>query len=170
LTTGGACPVKFYHFCSLIDSEKAPLRVLHSAGYVHCDIRPANVMRIPGSDRLALVDLGAARAASDAMTCYAHGTLVFASPKLRGAFFNGTLVQRTIMDDLISLAYCVIVSMFSMFDAASQVLHVDSNIDSFWQQFNDRLFACQLLKIAESGNYTAMCTLIMDQHASNEKK
>lgn len=62
------------------------LAVLHGAGIVHKDVKPANVVHNPESGRVALIDLGIASAlrADVAESKLAEGTLRYAAPEQTG--------------------------------------------------------------------------------------
>jgi hypothetical protein len=60
------------------------LRAAQGAGWVHCDLRPSNIVVRPGSGCSAvLVDWGSARGAED--DCRGEGVAVFAHARTRGA-------------------------------------------------------------------------------------
>ena len=149
--------------CSLIDRPDAPVRILHSAQFVHCDLRPSNLMQSLVADRLAIVDLGAVRRISD-FRPYEHGALVFASPKLRRAFFAMEPVGATPSDDLVSIAYCAIAFRYNVAESASKLPRTAHEIDAFWNQWSSDMFASRLLQCANDGCYAAMCTLIHGQY------
>jgi serine/threonine protein kinase len=59
------------------------LRAAQGAGWVHCDLRPSNIVVRPGSSCSAvLVDWGSARKAKD--DCLGEGVAVFAHARTRG--------------------------------------------------------------------------------------
>ena len=60
------------------------LRAAQGAGWVHCDLRPSNIVVRPGSScRAVLVDWGSARAAGE--DCLGEGVAVFAHARTRSA-------------------------------------------------------------------------------------
>jgi hypothetical protein len=61
------------------------LTAAHAAGWVHCDVRPSNIVVCPGSGSscsAVLVDWGSARKAKD--DCLGEGVAVFAHARTRG--------------------------------------------------------------------------------------
>jgi hypothetical protein len=153
--------------CSLIDRKDAPLCVLHAQGWVHCDIRPENIMQIPGLLRLALVDLGAARRISAPPSIYDHGTLHFASDRVRGAYFSKNPVTLEPADDLISLARCILllqVSALSFRDTIHELGQDQEKISLFWGAIEKRRFAVQLMRLANQTDYVGMCALIHQEY------
>jgi hypothetical protein len=87
----------------IADLVKGPLKALHDKGWVHCDLRPDNIME-DSQEKLALADFGAARRADDVLL-YEHGTLTFASTKVRSNFHANVPFKTTAADDLESLVY-----------------------------------------------------------------
>ena len=53
-------------FMALIDSVKA----VHDAGFVHCDIKPENIMERPNKHLPILIDFGSAHPIEDALACF----------------------------------------------------------------------------------------------------
>ena len=152
--------------CSLIDREDAPLRALHAQGWVHCDIRPENMMQIPGLLRLALVDLGAARRFPTAPQPFVHGTLHFASDRVQEAYFSKKPITIEPVDDLISLARCVLllqISASSFRDNIHELGQDQEKIILFWKVVEKRRFAGQLLYLAKKTDYVGMCALIQQE-------
>ena len=86
------------------------LKRIHEAGVVHCDLRPPNIMMVPGAQKAALVDFGASRAA-DASMPWHHGTLRYASDRVLNLLQQNGLeadIEMRKSDDLVSLARCII--------------------------------------------------------------
>lgn len=68
--------------CRFFSQLLAAVRHAHSAGYLHCDIKPANVRLSAGCDHAVLVDWGMARSVhSQTQEGIARGTPVYASPE-----------------------------------------------------------------------------------------
>ena len=62
---------------------------MHSAGYVHRDIKPGNIMFLPRTKRWTLIDFGcAARIGSHASTGF---SLFYAAPEVLQAYVNNEL-------------------------------------------------------------------------------
>jgi hypothetical protein len=58
------------------------LRVAHGAGWVHCDVRPSNIVVRRGSDVAVLVDWGSSRGAKE--DCLGEGVAMFSHQRLHG--------------------------------------------------------------------------------------
>jgi hypothetical protein len=155
--------------CSLIDTEDAPLRVLHKNGWLHCDLRPENIMAIPSSTRLALVDMGAARRIGAPASLYEHGTLTFASPEVQTAHFGQHCIQLSVQDDLISLARCAAMLQFhstSFCDQVHKLGRNENHIRTFWAQLEGTRFLTSLMEKATACDYDGICTVLLAQCSS----
>jgi hypothetical protein len=131
-------PIDVSRLCSLINADAAPLRILHTHGCVHCDVRPPNIMGTSDLVQLALVDLGAARFKSEAASLFDHGTVVFASKRVRTAHFSSQPIVVEPCDDLVSLVQCATVFMFDpSFSLASRT---ESEIQKYWDRFSNHKF------------------------------
>ena len=150
---------------TLIDNPNAPLRALHEVA-VAVDIRPENIMQIKDSDRLAFVDLGAARLLNDQASPCKHGNVIFASDRLRAAFGTEENITIGIVDDLIALARCAIMlcSIRSRVGYAAKVQELTRNRDEipkYWEYFEIDVFADKLMAAAKDKNYEGMTKLLL---------
>jgi hypothetical protein len=155
-------------FCSLIGDKSSPLRALHIAGYVHCDLRPDNIMTTANGNELALVDVGAVREAGVA-GIFDHGTVSFASNGVLKAWASEdqSFVFKP-ADDLVSVVRCVLVmdSMAESFRKHVWELGRDANkILSFWRE-KEKLYPWSkvMMQAAEQCDYDALCEHIRRRH------
>lgn len=63
------------------------LKDLHDAGYVHCDIKPGNIMFLPRTKRWTLIDFGCA-AKTGTWICTGFG-LFYAAPEAVQGYLEG---------------------------------------------------------------------------------
>jgi hypothetical protein len=160
-------PFDITKLCSLIDREDAPLRALHTGGFLHCDVRPDNILCILDDvDRLALVDLGASRLC-DNNAPFRHGGISFASDRVLNAFKNKTEdFKFCIADDLISLVRCVFVfdqKADSYKDVIWGLGRDPDKLVEFWQTaFSPNRYPKgeAMMKAASEGNYDDLCKAI----------
>jgi hypothetical protein len=150
---------------TLIDKPDAPLRALHEVA-VAVDIRPENIMKIKDSDRLAFVDLGAARLLNDQASPYNHGNVIFASDRLRAAFGTEKDVSIGIVDDLVALARCAIMlhgfrSKVGYHAKIMDLTRNRANIPKFWENLESEAFSDELLIAANNKNYEEMVKLFL---------
>jgi serine/threonine protein kinase len=126
-----------------VDLEKlallaeGPLKNLHDAGFVHCDLRPENIMRCDDkgeSSDWVLVDFGAARSSS-ADDLFEHGTVSFASENVRSAYFSKSPIKIQPKDDLESLVLVAYTMMWMQPDQLASTLYVlKASLRDFWDQ------------------------------------
>jgi serine/threonine protein kinase len=129
-----------------VDLEKlallaeGPLKNLHDAGFVHCDLRPENIMRCDDkgeSSDWVLVDFGAARSSS-ADDLFEHGTVSFASENVRSAYFSKSPIKIQPKDDLESLVLVAYAMTWLQPDQLASSLYVLkgslAKLRDFWHQ------------------------------------
>lgn len=140
------------------DLVEGPVKALHDKGWVHCDLRPDNIME-DLQKRLTLADFGAARRAQDVLL-YEHGTLTFASTNVRSHFHDKVAFQTTAADDLESLVY-VAYAMMAMSEQEVRDLCILKSDTKRLDQFWDSRFAplpqwLQLRFAARAGDHGQM--------------
>jgi hypothetical protein len=137
---------------------EGPVKALHDKGWVHCDLRPDNIMEEPVSKQLWLVDFGAARRCSDILH-YEHGTLTFASQKVRKSFYAKTTLQISAADDLESLVY-VAYAMMALSETEIRGLRMKKSkvgeLEEFWKQSLELDKWKLLLSRARSSNHAGV--------------
>lgn len=115
-----------------------PLKALHDGGFVHCDVRPDNIMKRRNDPAVwCLVDFGAVRKTDCGPLQYDHGTVSFASVRVLEALRDNTLLTMSAADDLESLVRVLYVLTFMKpEDVAKDILPLKMDISgmiSFWQ-------------------------------------
>jgi len=147
---------------TLIDRD-GHLRQLHARGFVHCDVRPPNVMKAPGEIlRAALVDFGAVRHA-DEEDYFTHGTLAYASSRVLDAYEANTKIQVATVDDMVSFARCVIAVYHNVVDDERILSNNVDRIRVCWQEIEAiSQFARRLLELCYHSppNYDAVCSFL----------
>eukprot|EP00892_Ulva_mutabilis_P004163 jgi/Ulvmu1/2118/UM127_0003.1 len=77
---------------AMLSSVSKRLAALHDAGYVHCDLKPSNIMLMTSDKRWTVV--GFSRAACAGAEVPLHLTLAYAAPESVRAFANGEETMR----------------------------------------------------------------------------
>jgi lipoate-protein ligase A len=165
-----SAPFDITLFCSLIDAADSPLRALHSAGFHHCDLRPDNFMMASCGKKLAIVDVGAARAVN-AQGVFEHGTVSFASDRVIDAWeHNDQQFVFSPADDLVSLVRCVMVfdTMIETYQTRIHNLGRDANaIRAFWQKIKNAYgWSGAMLTAALDCQYDVLCDIIRRRYAA----
>ncbi|KAL3906526.1 MAG: hypothetical protein SGPRY_010516 [Prymnesium sp.] len=151
-------------YVTLID-EQGHLRRLHKKGVVHCDVRPANIMKAVGNtQRAVLVDFSAACSIENEADVYTHGTLSFASDRVLQAVHGNEKIKVTPTDDMQSFARCILASMFNINDFALHT-HDTCAIQECWAKLENRTnFSKKLMDLcyANPPDYDAVCTFLRE--------
>jgi serine/threonine protein kinase len=165
-------------FSTLIEYSSSPLRILHEAGYAHCDIRPNNLMLTLDGSAMALVDLGAARKLV-ATGAFCHGSLFFASNRvldsLTARYPDDAEVEAKeeelvfeVQDDLTSLVRCFLLLTTSGKETWDQLLGLGmspSKVKSWWSNFEAKCpWAGPMLSAADEANYAKLSSLFKTRH------
>ena len=149
-------PIRLHADLSRVaDLVEGPITNIHDKGWVHGDLRPDNIME-DLQKRLVLVDFGAARRA-DELLRYEHGTLTFASAKVRSKFSAREALNITASDDLESLVY-VAYAMMAMSETEVRdlcTLKSDlAQLGRFWDERFAPLYKWEQLRLAaRSGDH-----------------
>jgi diguanylate cyclase (GGDEF)-like protein len=98
---GEALPM--HEIAAIMGQVGSALDVMHSAGIVHRDVKPANILLERGSARAVLVDVGIARRSDT--TSYAAGTPGFTAPE---SFTGGQEGPATDVYGLAATAYALV--------------------------------------------------------------
>ena len=144
------------------------LKRIHDASIVHCDVRPPNIMMVPGARKAALVDFGASREAGVSMPWH-HGTLRYASDRVLNLLQENGLqaeIEMRKSDDLVSLARCII--------GATQQPPRTTDIGAILRHWADieafNPWACKLTKMcAEAGGEDADYSKILEHIQTSYK-
>jgi uncharacterized membrane protein YgcG len=115
---------------SLVDGD-GHLRRLHKQNFVHCDLRPPNIM-MDANGRATLVDFGAARATRK-QSLVDSGALAFGSPHMLANWNAEAILSAA--DDLIAFGHLVQSVMFRGL-CQSEILRSGDcqKIQAFWEQ------------------------------------
>jgi len=143
---------------TLID-EQGQLLQLHTLGFVHCDVRPPNIMKATGNRRAALVDFGAVRTTEEC-TQYTHGALAFASPRVRSAYSHERAIRMLPTDDMVSFALCAIALYHNCVDDERLHTGIVAEIEECWDEVTKlSKFAADTLRLCSDNppNYEAVC-------------
>jgi len=136
---------------------------LHARGFVHCDVRPPNIMKAAGNaQRAALVDFGAARQVG-AEDYFTHGTLNYASPRVLDAYSAKEKINVTVTDDMLSFARCVIAVYHNILDDERLCMNNVDRIRACWREIDGvSLFAKTLMEFCNHHppDYDNVCNFL----------
>jgi hypothetical protein len=148
---------------SLADFVIGPIKALHRAGFVHCDLRPENIMRRRGGDNsLVMIDFGAARLQTTDVL-FEHGTLSFASSRVLTAFIKNDPLRITSADDLESLVYVTYAMLWmTPEEVASELLSLKGNLSDLERFWSSRVgnWESTLLAAARAGQHGELASEI----------
>ncbi|MGD8294184.1 MAG: AAA family ATPase, partial [Desulfobacterales bacterium] len=99
---------------------------IHAAGFIHCDIKPSNIVFNPQAQQLQIIDFGSSRAQSDAVSVSENrvlaGTLSYMSPEQTGRM-NRPIDWRTDFYSLGAALYELFTGQLP-FDTAADALEL----------------------------------------------
>jgi hypothetical protein len=153
--------------CTLLADSNSPLRLLHNAGFAHCDLRPDNIMATSDGSELCLVDLGAARHFEHDSGPFEHGTVSFASNRVLTALSdNAQTFSYERQDDLVSLVRCLVA--FTTEDLRKKLRALGKQpaaVLGFWQEYEKHCpWSTAMLNAAVNVNHDELCRLIKQRH------
>jgi hypothetical protein len=156
-------------FSTLIRDRDSPLRLVHRAGFFHCDIRPPNIMSTVDGKALALVDLGAARSVSETGP-FKHGGIHFASDRVLREGKETNFIFET-QDDLIALVRCYLL-MSTGGQANKDLLGLATDtpegldlIRAFWAKYEAACpWVSVMMEAAKNANYERLSKLFSQRH------
>jgi hypothetical protein len=128
-STGVGAPLKGAHLGQLVDA----VRDMHCAGYLHRDVRPANIGCGQQDGQLYLLDAGFAVQLGSGKIPW-EGTLRCASPTVLDALAKGSPVSASPSDDLRSLVRCCHMLLFPHLAPKVKALQDPLMIKAYWAE------------------------------------